>query len=356
MVQNSGHHAAARALEAALKMLDPGVQTLCVDLLRYTHPYWAAVIEKTYMITIRRTPEVWEALYDSPVLDRLTRRIRRLVQRGGSRTLVQLMHDFKPDAAVCTQAHPFTVLCDYARRNDEDLPLWGVVTDFVPHRFWVQAGRCRYVVPTESAADRLVWLGVEPARVLVKGIPVRPDHAREPAAHKEPRVLVMGGSRGLGVRLRTIAALDRSRAEFHIDVVAGGNQRLRKRLRARRARFRHPIRIRGYVRDAYALMQRADLLLSKPGGMTSAEAMAAGLPMLISHPLPGQERGNTEYLVRNGAAIPLERDRDVAPIVTNLLGKPAIMDMMRRRARQLGCPHAALDIARTILGHGEAAP
>ena len=165
------------------------------------------------------------------------------------------------------------------------------------------------------------------------------------------RILVMGGSRGLGARYATIRQLDRAAADFTIDVVTGTNRRLRKQLLAARHKFRHPIRIRGYVKDAMAIMRRASLLIGKPGGLTSAEAMASGTPMLIIRPLPGQERGNTEMLVRHGAAIHLDRDRDLPAVVASLLANAALLDMLAARARALGKPDAAREIAAAVLAH-----
>ncbi len=353
LVQNSGHHSAARAIEVALRKLNPSIETLCVDLLAYTHPRWSGIIQRTYMGTIRRTPEVWEVLYDSPWLEYLTRRTRSLIQRGNSKPLLQLMDDFRPDIAICTQAHPLAVLNAYADRHKRELPLWGVVTDYIPHRFWVVKGRAQYVVPDESAAERLVWLGVQRRRILVLGIPINPGFVaeRQTAVSRESghRVLVMGGSRGLGARYRTIRYLDRSSADFTIDVVTGTNRRLRAQLVRRRSAFRHPIRIRGFVQDVVALMHRASLLITKPGGLTAAEAMAAGLPMLLIRPLPGQEKNNTEVLVRHGTAIPVRRDREVIPVVTTLLKNDELLGMMRERALALGRPGAAMDIARRVL-------
>ena len=143
--------------------------------------------------------------------------------------------------------------------------------------------------------------------------------------------------------------LDRAQADFTIDVVTGTNRRLRKQLLAARHKFRHPIRIRGYVKDAMAIMRRASLLIGKPGGLTSAEAMASGTPLLIIRPLPGQERGNTEMLVRHGAAIHLDRDRDLPAVVTSLLTRTDLLDMLAERARALGKPGAARDIAAAVL-------
>ncbi len=353
LVRNSGHHSAARAIEYALHQMDADVQTLCVDLLAYTHPRWSKIIQKTYMGTIRRTPEVWEALYDSPWVEYLTRRIRALIQRGTSTPLLNLMDDFKPDVVVCTQAHPFAVLCDYARRHHDHLPVWGVVTDFVPHRFWVVEDRGRYVVPDEAAADRLSWLGVERERIAVRGIPVNvhlsPVENRAAVKPGERRVLVMGGSRGLGVRYRTVRSLDRSPEIFTIDVISGTNNVLRRQLIRHRHRIKHSLRVRGYVRNAVALMHRASLLVSKPGGLTTAEAMAIGLPMVIVRPLPGQERGNAEALTRYGAAVHVTSERALAPVVTALLRTPRLMEMMRERALAVGRPDAASKIAELVL-------
>ena len=357
LVRNSGHHAAARAIEAEIRRQNPLAETRCLDLLETTHPTWSSIVQYAYMSTIRRTPELWEALYDNFWFDLLTRYIRPLVQRGNSLKLRILMDAFQPDAIVCTQAHPFAVLSAYARRQGKPIPIWGVITDFLPHRFWhVKPGEhIRYVVPTETAVQRLMILGTPADRIHTFGIPIQADilaaRGRTVSRNNGRRVLVMGGSRGLGARYHTIRKLDCSDADFTIDVVTGTNRRLRKQLIAARHKFKHPIRIRGYVKDAMALMRRASLLIGKPGGLTSAEAMASGTPMLIIRPLPGQERGNTEMLVRHGAAIHLDRDRDLPAVAASLITNVSLLEMMADRARSLGKPDAARDVAEAVLAH-----
>ncbi|MDD2240909.1 MAG: glycosyltransferase [Kiritimatiellae bacterium] len=356
LVRNSGHHAAARAIEAEIHRLNPLAETRCLDLLETTHPTWSAIVQYAYMSTIRRTPELWEALYDNFWFDLLTRRyIRPLVQRGNSHKLWILMEAFQPNAIVCTQAHPLAVLSAYTRRQQQPVPLWGVLTDYLPHRFWYvpPADHIRYVVPTETALQRLMILGTPADNIHIFGIPIQADvlaaRRKRLAPSPQRRIVVMGGSRGLGVRFATVRHLDRAKTDFTIDVVTGTNRRLRKKLLAARHKFKHPIRIRGYVQDAMALMHRASLLLGKPGGLTSAEAMAAGTPMLIIRPLPGQERGNTETLVRHGAAIHLDRDRDLPGVVDSLMDNPSLRERMRESARLLGTPNAARDIAIALL-------
>jgi len=353
LVANSGHHAAARAVEESFRAVDPDGQTLVVDLLSFMHPRISQMVERTYLYTIRRTPELWGTLYDSKWLDVLTRKMRRLVHRGNNRKVLNLMNSFRPDIAICTQAHALSVLAAHSAAHQPHLQLWGVVTDYVPHRFWAVDGTSRYVVPRSVAAEKLESLGVDRGRIHVLGIPVSERFVRcdPPAETRRPRVLVMGGSRGLGVRFRTLRWLDRVPATFSIDLVAGTNRNLRAQVVRHRPRFAHPVRVRGFVRDMAPLMRQASLLISKPGGLTCAEAMSVGLPMALVRPIPGQEQATADALVRAGAAVQIERDRDMVPVVASLFQKPDLLEMMRWRAAELGRPQASSDLARCVLDH-----
>jgi processive 1,2-diacylglycerol beta-glucosyltransferase len=355
IVPNSGHHTSARYLETAFHNQCQEIETRCIDLLQLTHAKWEKVIEHMYMTTIRRTPELWEALYDNFWVEYLTRRLRPMVQQGKSEALRQLMADFNPDAVVCTQAYPLSVLASFTARNATRIPLFGVTTDFVPHRFWIAntEANIRYVVPTESAAARLMWLGVDESRISVFGIPVSVTAPMKPdttgGARGNGHVLVMGGGHGMGIRYRTVRRLDRCPADFTIDVVCGRNRHLRKRLMRRRHKFKHRIRIRGYVRNAVALMHRSDLIITKPGGVTLAEAICAGAPLVLVHPLPGQEKGNAEAMVHHGAALLVRNEYDVTRSVTSLLNNQKLLTMMRSKALVLARPNAADRIVRYAL-------
>jgi len=359
IVRHSGHHAAARCLEETFIRRGAEMQTRCIDLLQYTHPKWARIIERMYMTTIRRTPELWEALYDNFWVEHLTRRLRLTIQRGKSDSLRQLMAEFKPDAVVCTQAYPLAVMAAFTAREGSSLPLFGVTTDFVPHRFWIVNGNShvRYVVPTESAAARLMWLGVDKRSIRVLGIPVRaPVESSSAVPFRPPddrRVLVMGGGRGIGIRYRTVRRLDLSSTPFTIDVVCGTNRTLRQRLVRHRHQFRHPIRVRGYVYNTVSLMSRADLMITKAGGMTLAEALSVGRPLLLVRPLPGQETGNTKAMVHAGAALYVKDERHVARSVTDLLSNENILGAMRAKALAVGRPDAAERIVDDVLGELE---
>ena len=363
IVQNSGHHAAARCLEAAFNKHASDVETLCVDFLKHTHPTWERIIQRMYMTTVRRTPELWGALYDNLWVEHLTRRLRQMIQQGRGDSLRRLMEDFPPDAVICTQAYPFAVMSSFAARQRRALPVFGITTDFVPHRFWITNGgrNVHYVVPTESAAARLIWLGIDQDRIGVLGIPVSVDHLETPRvlprSREQGRVLVMGGGRGMGIHYQTVRRVDRSPAASTIDVVCGTNRHLRRLLVQNRHRFKHPLRVRGYVHNTVSLMSRANLMVTKAGGMTLAEATCTGVPLLLVRPLPGQERGNTEVMIHHGAALHVKSEYDLTRSITALLRNPGLLDMMRSNALALARPHAADQIVRYVLNHtGHGAP
>lgn len=350
-----GHYTAARAVEAGLRRLNPSVETRCVDPIQYAHPYFSRIIHQTYMVMLRQTPEVWEAMYDSARLDALTRRVRWLIQRGNSRGFLRMLDEFNPDAVVCTQAYTYGLMCAHLRGTGVDLPLFGVITDYRPHRFWVfdGYGGGHLFAPTGEARERLVRLGVAAGRVTVSGIPIGRAPDRERAvrpglAGSVRRVLAMGGSMGLGVSYGLIRELDRCREPFALDVVAGTNRKLRGRVARARGGFEHPVRLRGIVGHVPELMRRSALLVSKPGGLTCAEAMAAGLPMMIVRPLPGQEAGNTQHLVGRGAALLVEKEREIPAIVDTLFRNRELLEIMSQRALSLGVPDAADVIAKAV--------
>lgn len=337
---NSGHHTAARAIEAAMHRVNPGVQTTCMDLLAHSHPRWNVVVTRTYLGIIRRTPEVWDALYDSRGIDAIARRIQRLVQIGDNPRFLRLMESFAPDAVVCTQAYPFAVVGAYARRRKIDMPIWGVLTDYRPHRFWVNDFEGRYVAPNASAAERLKHLGVPEDNIRIFGIPILPDFAESPPAHRPngaiPQLLVTGGGRGMGPGAGALRALDRGQSSFRMTIVTGTNCSLHRRLENQQETFKHALRIVPFTRNMAFFMRRASILIGKPGGLTCAESMALGLPMLIVRPLPGQERGNADELVSHGAAIRLRKDRELPAISDMLLGHPELLRLMSVQARSIG--------------------
>ncbi len=346
----SGHQSAAQAVSLALRKLVPAVEIRTFDFFHSVYPRWSRLLETSYMGTVRNTPLLWRLLYDGMLAEQLGDAWKRTL-RPRARRLPAVLKDFQPDVIVCTQASPFLFFCALAARGRVAAPVVGVVTDFVPHRLWVGNDQGRYIVPTAAAAERLRSLGVKSDHILTVGIPVTVDGSQAGMSRAMPatrRVLLLGGSFGLNLSCATVQALDASPLDFELHVICGLNAPLRRGLTAMRGSFRRPVGIWGYVSDVPLRMGQSDLIVTKPGGMTVAEALALGIPLVLLPALPGQEEYNRDFLVAAGAAVTVTV-ASLETTVSSLLQSPAALSAMRSRAATLGRPQAATAIARLVL-------
>ena len=234
LTKHSGHYAAAVAVEQALRRLDPQVETMMLDSFSHANPVLSKVTLKAYLAMLKAAPEIWEYMYDNPAFQKRTRKIRDLLNRGNSRKLQNVLTQFRPDAVVCTQAFACGVLASWKRVQRRDTPaLVGVLTDFVAHRYWAHEKVDLYVAPNQDTKNTLVAQGVRPERVKVTGIPVAPQFMAfvDRAAAIQalgltpglPKILVMGGSLGLGPVKSVIRKLDKLPQPFDIIAITGKN-------------------------------------------------------------------------------------------------------------------------------------
>jgi processive 1,2-diacylglycerol beta-glucosyltransferase len=164
-----------------------------------------------------------------------------------------------------------------------------------------------------------------------------------------PKVLVMGGSLGLGPIKSVIRKLDRLPQPFDILCITGSNNELKDALARKHDKRRHLIKVMGFVDNINELMEISDMIVTKPGGMTTTEALIKGLPMIIIKPIPGQEAKNTQFLLAHNVAVNAQSTTDVANYVAEFFRNPSHLQSMRAASASLGRPNAALDAAREIL-------
>ncbi|HAZ10507.1 MAG: hypothetical protein A2047_04955 [Omnitrophica bacterium GWA2_41_15] len=360
ITSNSGHYRASLAIESALKTLSPGMVTMNINGFAYTNPIFEKLINRTYMSVIKNNPEVWEYLYDNPKVLKSVQGMRNSIHRSNSKKLKVLIQDeFKPDAVVCTQAFPCGMVADYKKYLGLDLPLFGVLTDHAPHSYWIFDNVDYYIVPSELSRDHFMRNGVDGARIRVFGIPINPRfsnrHEKEDICRKlgldsrKRTILIMGGSQGLGPVEKMVNALERIDLDFQILAVCGINKRLQKILTKKEKRYKKRMLIFGLVENVDELMEASDIIVTKPGGLTTSEALAKSLPMIIIHPIPGQETKNTDFLLQQGVALRAEDEDDVAVLVQELFSSSVKLDEMRKRADLIKKPNSAMDIAQLIL-------
>lgn len=359
ITDRSGHCQAARAVEQGIRRVDPSADTLTIDAFQYLNPVLARIVDRMYMSVIQKLPELWDYLYDNPEVVARSDHFRRLLHRYDSPRLQGLLEDFRPEAIVCTQAFPCGLVADYKQEHGLEVPLYGVITDFSPHAYWVHPQVDGYVVPAEETGQWLVDRRVDRGKVHPFGIPIDPVFAETPnaAAIRRrlqmdpglPAILLMGGGQGLGPILEAVADLDRLEEKFQLLVIAGSNEQLYHRLITRAPGLRHPIHVFGHIDFVADLMSVSRMIITKPGGLTTSEALAKGLPIIALDPLPGQENKNANFLQRMKAGITVEDLEELPRVIRRLIAHPAEWEQLAASARALGRPQAALDAARLAL-------
>jgi len=234
-----------------------------------------------------------------------------------------------------------------------------VVTDLDMHAMWLSRVFHRYFVAIEETKAHLEVLGLPPERITVSGIPVDPSFA-DPVDRKEVRyrnhldpdkttLLISAGAFGVTPAEFVVARLQQLRHDVQGIVVCGRNDELRHRLKEMLGPDTDRFKVIGYTDKMQEFMKISDLFIGKPGGMTTAEALACSLPMIVVDPIPGQEERNSDHLLEQGIALKCNELTTLAWKIDRLLDEPGRLDIMRQNAAKLGRPNAARTIVDTLI-------
>ncbi len=359
----AGHLRAAQALEAAFAEEHPEVEVRHVETLEHTNAAFRKSFTRVYGELVKHLPSVWGMIYERmerKAVDSKMKRLAALVDRLNARPLLKQVEAFAPDRIVCTHYLPAELLGRRRRKGKLDAPLFVTLTDYDIHTMWIQAGVDGYFVATDEMAHALRAKGVGDATVDVTGIPILPVFAaRYPgrAAMRErlglrpepPTVLVAAGGFGMGKLDATVASLADAADDAQLLAIAGRNEKLEARLRAVAATRPGRIVPFGFVDNMHELMAASDFAVTKCGGLTSSECLAMGLPMVIIHPIPGQEERNADFLLERGVAVRANSPAHLAYKVGRLLADPARLAVMSAAARRCAKPRAAYDVAERVM-------
>ena len=341
-----GHRAAAQAIaEAAAEARSTGAddEVEVIDALEHTPRWWANAYTKSFLRTTTHAPWAYGLTYDSinrrhPVFDG----VRRGLDRAVARRLRSFVREARPDAIVATHYFPLAVLGRDRIRGELAAPLLAVVTDYAAHAFWAEPGVDRYCVPTGGAALDLARHGAPASLVVETGIPVRPAFGRIAPLqlHDGPtRVLLTSGGFGIGPLASALRSFAGRRAE--LTVVCGNNPERVAEARRIASELGLAADVVGFETDMPRRMAWADVVVSKPGGLTVSEALAAGRPFVSMGACPGQEQHNEDWLVVNGAAIAVRAER-IGEAIASLA--PETVVGMGRAAARIGAPRAATHV------------
>ena len=357
----AGHLQAAAALEEAWRAECPGDSITRLDVLDFVPKLYRKLYQKSYVRLVERAPDLWSYFFkktDNPALVAKLTRVRRTMAKWRAARFIRQMRTFKPDVVLCTHYMPLEIVGRLkAKNSDEFAPLTvSVVTDFEAHALWMEPGVDLYCVAAEETKARLVARGAAAENVVVTGIPIalkfsasvdRTAVRRRMGLRDDlPVLLVLGGGLGLGPVAGILDELNKLATPVQVVVVCGGNAKLRRQLATQERR--HPTHVLGFVTCMHEIMAVSDLVITKPGGLTTSEALAMGKPLFVLNPIPGQEAANSDFLLEHGAAAKANRIEDLPFRLEKLLGSSKLSELARA-AKALGQRGAAAAVCRAAL-------
>ena len=344
---------AAEAVEAALQQSAPKTAIANHDVLSLMPKAFGRVYRDAYLEMVSRAPELLGWIYgatDRPFHHDV---VRGSLEQAGARRLFDVVRDFDPDVAICTHFLPAALLHRQREKKRCRARIVTVVTDFDVHGLWLATPSDHYCVATAEARAHLEALGIAPATISVTGIPTHPvfRQSKDRLAMRRkhgwredlPALLVSAGGFGAGNAARMVERLVDARLPAQIVAVCGRNAEMKAELE----RISSPrLRVVGYSAEMDELMSAADLMMGKPGGLTTAESLIKGLGWIVVNPIPGQEERNAIHLLEEGVGVWCNNLHTLGYKVQSLLEQPGRLAQMQANAQRLAKPDAAADIAR----------
>lgn len=360
-----GHRASAQALQAAFReRYDDAFAVDVVDLWTEHTPWPLNRLPKSYKFLANDTPRLYKLMFEIGEKPEVIDPIMDAVARWAERDISRAIRLYEPDLLI--SVHPLLqdVPLRVLRRMGRDIPVVTVVTDLGTfHPTWFHKGVALCFVPTAGGYRQALRHGLSPRQLRQHGLPIRPEFGRAPRPKEDVRralglvpdlrnVLLIGGGEGMGPVKKIACTVARELAAgggaaAQLTVVCGRNERLRSGLLERS--WPVPTVIHGYVENMWDWMAASDCIITKAGPGTIAEALACGLPILLSGYLMGQEEGNVSHVLENGVGAYSDDPHRVAEIVGRWFVRECeSLEAMANRARAIGSAGAAYRIVDDI--------
>jgi processive 1,2-diacylglycerol beta-glucosyltransferase len=357
----NGHNAVAGAISDCFTTQYPDASCEILDMYEYISPHLKKATASGYFLSMKTLSHfhdmasnayTWQ---DEKDFNEYTP--SRLADAFLASRLRHAIDAYAPDCIVCTMVYAAQAVDLLKEHGAITCPCYGIITDFTVQNYWEDVEYFEYIVaPSEYLQPQFSRRGIDFSRVLPFGIPIRKqfqtkhdklEMRQKFGLHETlPTILLMSGGMGFGDLPEYIASIEELPFDVQIVVICGKNEKLFEKVQA--LQTHNIMKVFGYVSNVDEIMDAADCLLSKPGGITTSESLAKGLPMLMIHPLPGVEDRNVEFLQANGAAIYITKTWQISDAIHLLFQCPGRIDRLRESIQAIAKPHATQDLCRHI--------
>ncbi len=339
-----GHNSTANAVKTAFSA--DGNECKIIDIGYTANKIVGYGIDKGYLFSVRFFSGVYSRIY-SKLLNRKKGRKDVTVQTAKyiSKKLEEVILAYNPDVVICTHVFAGMVISDYIISGKLKAKTFGILTDFTLHPYWEETTELDYIViPSDELADECIKRGYKEEQILPFGIPIQQKFSEVQLKSKaramlelsddKPVVALMSGSMCYGGVTETVKALDKLDADFQIIAVCGNAKKELKKLY--KERFNHKVIKLGYTNKVNIVMDASDVIITKPGGLSTSEALSRYLPMILTHPIPGHEERNLEFISGLGAALSVTKEKPVDMALYEFLTDSSLSESMREAAMKLG--------------------
>lgn len=336
-----------------------------IDCMKYVNKTVEKLTTAAYREAAKKVPWVWGRIYSDSQkgpLAHLSTRSNKIM----AIKLLRLLREKKPDLIIST--HPFSSqMCSYLKRKGKiTAKIATIMTDFAPHDQWLVGSDSTdyYFVANDKMKDYLIQKDIESTKIFVTGIPLSnrflQKYDRKEILNRyqlengKRNILFFGGGEfGLG-KSRTFEILDaliKASSEMQIIAIAGKNEKMKEKFDAivEKNKATKRVKVLSFTNQVPELMSISDLVVTKPGGMTTTESLASGLPMIIINPIPGQEEENAEFLEKKKVGIWIKKEDNVSEVLSHLFSNPTKLDEMKTNTLLVGHPNSTKDICDTLL-------
>lgn len=361
-----GHLSAAKSIRDYIEKNYSDSQVELVDCVEYVNKLFNKLTTKAYKDFSKNARWIWKHLYydsESGSLSRICNTINRLM----AIKLNRLIQEFQPDLIIST--HPFSSqMCAILKEKGKlNCKVATILTDYAPHNQWLVKSEFidYYFVAQQGMVDDLVSRGVNKDKIHVTGIPLSSRFLQSYnkqkfledyglTSDKNTILFFAGGEFGFGKdkTFNRLKAIIDNLPNLQVVAVAGRNEKMKERFDelVKTTRTESNVKILSFTNQVPELMSVSDLVITKPGGLTTTESLASGLPLIVIDPLPGQEEENAEFIENSGAGIWVKDSDNIESILLDIFNSPTKLEDMKSKARLIAKKNSTQNIVETLLG------
>lgn len=351
-----GHHSTGIAMMDCFKK--HGIECEMLDTLEYINRFLGEGVQDGYLLATKYLKEAYGKVYDT--LDKKDSPYRSyspeaIITKFLSKKLEKFMTDYNPSFVIGTHSFAASMMSVLKKKGVLTCPMFGVVTDYTIHPFWESTMLDYYVIPDSNLTASANRKGISTEKILPYGIPIKEIFGKSRSKEEAKKllglseksvVLIMMGSMGFGNMTEVIEKVDSYDGDYQVVVICGNNEKAKDAIDG--VSWEKEIRCLGFTTNVDEYMDAADIIITKPGGLTTSEAMAKHLPLILMNPIPGQEERNMEFLVNSGVAMNVSKVFPLESALYQFFECPWRRALMEEAARNIGKPNSTENLYKFV--------